>query len=271
MVASSLPVSSQRMGNEFPYYKLRRHIPFSISHLYKLMKKLKEMMEKDEIPFSKCVSVELYDIVNLLNTLEQEMSIEDPFTTLNDFNLELKNRFQLLENYLASKRFLNQINEIRKNNDQPKINQKTIHKKKKRVYAKKMIDIKRKGMQIPANSVKSLLNLTEKQIIIEKRTKRQEEDAFGRPFTIYCDIDHLIIGSLTEIVTVSKFKEIDLKYIVIGSGDKDYVNVLETMNKNVSIIVVTMSGSSLSKDLRKVADMVISLYPKVLCIKPRNY
>lgn len=267
----SLAFSCQIDSNKkIAYYKYARIFNvsqttvYSYNHLFKKVKLY--ILEKKEPSISKCIGFIAVDILNFIGQIASNIKNNNDLQKKIDLVNELQMDIKKVQSLILSYDFLSRLNDICKKRNLPLISMESITKTIIRYYCKSIIDVFKKGSQI--NVEKLNLPISPKELVIENRVKYTNRDDFNVKYSVMCDIDHLIIMAMTELLTMRKYKPIDLRYIIIGSGDKDFARICDTAKKSGLIVVaISHSYDKLSRDIIEVSDMSIVLYPKIIFVK----
>jgi hypothetical protein len=169
---------------------------------------------------------------------------------------------QKLKTFLSSSLFLTTLNQICTEKHQPLLTKAHQASIVYRYYIKKFIDLKKHGSQIKYSEFK--LPVRDHQLILESNIKYTAKDEKKQFYNVYCDVDPLILMGLTEVLVKHKLKPTNIRYIVLGSADKDYVKICEYAQRlGILIIVVSVTDHGLSRYLVRMADMIVVLHPQV--------
>lgn len=251
----------------------------AISTLYNQAKLVQTLIENPQpqpskhIPFSKLTNVQIIDLTNYFALLMDEMALtyQNSRPRKSDLIREMTQVLTNFTRFFVSPEFLNQINTLCQSKNLSLLTMMDLRSYRRKCYTKERTDVFLKGMQLAVTEYNTLLPITPEEYQVETKIKKRREDEMGRSYNVYCDVDPLITSTLTELFTVCRYKPNNLRFIVLGSGDKDYESVFRLSKKlNILIIVISLNGDGLSKSLLELADAAYILYPKLVCVKLGN-
>jgi len=212
-------------------------------------------------------NVRFFDFPNMAGSFTTFLHYQNKSDLLKDgyyFNEMIKKTFHKIEKLLSSDYFRSLVNDIK---GKYFLSYTIDFTNITRIFIKEKTDLTQ-GYQSSKEEIMNALPYGKDEYVIQDKLKNYYRKK-GKLFTVYKDIDFHILNAMIEIFYFCKYEENFLQYIVIGSGDKDYSDVCKIAKESgIVIIVIAFRGDIISKEMKKIADIVFILHPTLCIIKP---